>query len=1064
MVFHGFYYYNRAGIIQIHGNIFLFQRIMKQYLFFVLFLVFFAKTVFPEFPQKTKESVSKDLSVLFLNLKYRNIGPYRNGRCVAVTGVPDKPGLYYMGSAGGGVWKSMNGGITWANISDGFFGGSIGAVAVSESNPNIIYVGGGEVTVRGNVSHGYGIWKSVNAGRSWEYKGLKEGQQIPRIRIHPSDPNLVYAAVLGHVFGPNTERGIYRSVNGGDTWEKVLYINQDVGGCDLVLNPINPQILYASTWRVRRTPYSLESGGKGSALWKSTNGGETWKKLNSRPGFPDKIIGIIGISISPVKPSRIWAIIEAKDGGLFRSDDDGNTWIRVNTDHRLRQRAWYFSRVYADPKDIDKVYVLNVGLLVSKDGGKNFEKIGNAWDYHDLWIDPHNPSRIISGCDLGALVSIDGGKTWTSKNNQPTGQFYRISTDTYFPYRIYAAQQDNAALRINHWAKGRSEKDWEITAGGESGFVIPDPENSEVVYGGSFGGYLARLDHKTENIRIISPWPDNPMGWPPKDVSYRFNWNFPLLFSEHNHNVLYAAANVLFKTSTEGQYWVVISPDLTRNDTIYMNASGGPITKDNSGAEYYGTITALAESHFDQKVIWTGSDDGMICITKNGGKTWQDVTPSKELLPDRALINCLEPSPFDPEVVYVAATAYKSDNPNPYILKTTDYGNTWKKIVKGINPEHFTRVIRADPVRKGLLFTGTESGMYISFNNGEHWFPFQMNLPVVPVTDLLIKGEDLILSTQGRGLWIIDDFSPLRQVKSEYIRKKFHLFDPVSVYRIVERKDFHIELDTYRNPGASIYFFMHDLKDNDSVELKIIDENNHLIRSFKNYINDDKIPSDSYTGKLTLTKGLNKFVWDMRYPGAKSFEGLILWASNTEGPIALPGKYYVTLVVNHDSGMVDLTLLKDPRKQASQDDLEAQFDFLIECREKLSEVNETIIEIRNIKEKLQEMIINNDNDTTAVFWAKQIMKELIQIENILYQTKNHSVQDPLNYPIQLNNKLSSLAKDVSMGDNRPTDQDVIIKNILFKNINKELAKMDILIKNEFMELKKYSKEKTDIHP
>ncbi len=717
-------------------------------------------------------------------LEYRSIGPYRGGRSAAVTGVPGHPATFYFGGTGGGVWRTEDGGSNWENISDGFFGGSIGAVAVSEWDSNVIYVGGGEKTVRGNVSHGYGMWKTNDRGKTWKHVGLKDSRHIPRIRIHPKNPDLVYAAVMGHLFGPNEERGVFRSKDGGETWEKILFVNNEVGAVDLVMDPNNARIMFASFWRVKRTPYSLESGGEGSGLWKTTDGGDTWKEITGNKGLPKGTTGIIGVTVSPVDSNRVWAIIENENGGVFRSDDGGENWTKINSERKLRQRAWYYSRIYADTKDVNVVYVLNVRFWRSKDGGKTYESIRTPHgDHHDLWIDPNEPQRMVIGDDGGAQVTFNGGKTWSTYHNQPTAQFYRVTTDNHFPYRIYAAQQDNSAIRILHRSGGFAitEDHWESTAGGESGHLAPNPENPEVVYGGSYGGFLSRVDHETGENRLVDVWPDNPMGHGAEDSKWRFQWNFPIFFSPHDANVLYAAGNALFKSSNEGQSWEAISSDLTRNDPATLGPSGGPITKDNTGVEYYGTIFAAAESPYEKGLLWAGSDDGLLHVSKDGGQNWANVTPPG--MPEWMQINSIDVDPHHKGGLYVAGTRYKSDDFHPYLYKTEDYGVTWKKIVNGIPDDHFTRVIRADPNREDLLYAGTESGMYISFDDGNLWQPFQLNLPIVPITDLTIKDNDLIVATQGRSLWILDDITPLHQMDENKV-KGAHLFEPRVSYRM----------------------------------------------------------------------------------------------------------------------------------------------------------------------------------------------------------------------------------------------------------------------------------------
>ena len=693
-------------------------------------------------------------------LNFRCIGPFRGGRSAAVTGVEGKPMLFYMGTTGGGVWKTENGGSTWENISDGYFGGSIGAIEVSKSHPNIIYVGGGEVTVRGNVSPGTGMYKSVDGGRSWKSIGLSDSRHIVRIRVHPTDPNIVYAAVLGDLFKDTEERGVYKSTNGGETWEKVLFANSSAGAVDIILDPQNPDMIYASTWRVRRTPYDFSSGGEGSALWKSNDGGKNWESLMENSGMPEGTIGIIGVTVSPVNPNRVWAIIENDKGGVFRSDDGGDNWELTNSDRSLRQRAWYYSRIYADTKDENTVYVMNVAYHKSTNGGKTFTShYAPHGDHHDLWIAPEDPNRMIIGDDGGGQISYDGGKNWSTYMNQPTSQFYRVTTDDHFPYRIYGAQQDNSTIRIdsrsNRWFIG--EDNWESTAGGESAHLAPDPKDNDIVFGGSYGGFLTRYNHHTDLNRAINVWPDNPIGYGAEGMRYRFQWNFPLFFSPHDKNKLYTCSQFLHVSYNGGESWEIISPDLSRNDSTKLVSSGGPITKDNTGVEYYATIFAAIESPYEKDLIWCGSDDGLIHVTRDGGKNWENVTPKK--LPEWTMINSIEADPNNKGGLYVAATGYKMGDYTPYLYHTTDYGETWKLITNGIPEGYFTRVIRADQNVPGLLYCGTEFGLFISTNEGQNWESFQLNLPLVPITDLALKDNDLIVATQGRSFWVFDDLN-----------------------------------------------------------------------------------------------------------------------------------------------------------------------------------------------------------------------------------------------------------------------------------------------------------------
>ena len=700
-------------------------------------------------------------STLFSGVKYRLLGPFRGGRSAAVTGSVLNRNTFYFGSTGGGVWKSTDGGSNWKSISDGYFGSSIGAIAVAPSNENIIYVGEGENTMRGNVSEGLGgMWRSDDGGKSWKNIGLKDSRHITNIIVHPTNPNILWAGVMGHLFGPNTERGVFKSTDGGQTWKRTLYVNEQTGCSDLVIDTENPSILYAGTWRVIRTPHSLESGGEGSGLWKSTDGGETWESISNAKGLPKGIWGIVGVAVAPSNSDKLYAIIENEKGGLFSSSDKGETWTLQSNDNNIRQRAWYYTKVFVDPKNENVVYCPNVNFMKSRDGGKTFQSLRTPHgDHHDLWIDPTDGKRMIVADDGGAQISFDEGQNWSNYMTQPTAQLYRVSTDNAFPYRVLAAQQDNSTLRIRSSTYGNyiTEQDWEPTAGAESGYVVADPLNPNIVYGGNYGGYLSRYDHTTGENRAISVWPDNPMGSGADVLKYRFQWNFPIFFSPHDPKKLYCAGNALFATDNEGASWKQLSPDLTTNDKSRQYSSGGPITKDNTSVEYYCTIFTAMESPLEKDHLWTGSDDGLVHFSKDGGKNWTNVTPTNA--PKWMMWNAIEADPFRKGVIYITGTRYKLDDYTPYIYKTEDYGQTWQLITKGIPAQHFTRVMRADHKRPGLLYAGTEFGMYISYDDGANWQSFQLNLPEVSITDLTIKNNDLIVGTQGRALWMIDDLS-----------------------------------------------------------------------------------------------------------------------------------------------------------------------------------------------------------------------------------------------------------------------------------------------------------------
>ena len=987
-------------------------------------------------------------------LEYRLIGPFRGGRSAAVTGVPNQPNLFYFGASGGGIWKTRNGGRAWENISDGFFGGSIGSIAVANSDPNVMYVGGGEKTVRGNVSSGYGVWKTVNAGKTWKSMGLPNSRHIPRIAIHPNDYNTVYVGVLGNIYKPTEDRGLYKSTDGGKTWKKILFANNQSGVVDLRIDPTNPRIIYASTWRVQRTPYSLSSGGEGSALWKSTDEGETWNEISLNKGFPTDTLGIIGVAVSPINNQRVWAMVENKDkGGLYRSEDGGETWSIVNSERKLRQRAWYYTRVYADTKDVNKVYVLNVRYHKSVDGGKTFSTYNAPHgDHHDLWIAPENPDRMIIGDDGGAQVTYDGGETWSTYQNQPTSQFYRVTTDDAFPYRIYVAQQDNSTIRIPHRTNGWSisEDDWESTAGGESAHIAIDPDDNDIVYGGSYDGFLTRVNHKTNTVRAINVWPDNPMGHGAEGMKYRFQWNFPIIFSKHNSDRLYTFSQHVHVTENEGQSWKIISPDLTRNDPEKLKSSGGPITQDNTSVEYYCTIFAAQESSLKEGLLWVGSDDGLVHVSRDGGQNWENVTPKG--MPEWMMINSIEPSNFDEGTCYLAGTRYKLGDFTPYLYKTTDYGKTWKKITNGIPNEHFTRVLREDPKKKGLLYAGTETGMYVSFNDGTNWQSLQLNLPIVPITDATIKDNNLIVATQGRSLWILDDLTVLHQLYAKSTGNI--LFKPKDSYRMRGGSFEGSKTAGTNHPnGVITHFNVPKLDEEDKISLTYFDMKGDTIKTFSN--------KNSKNDKLKVEEGLNSFVWNMSYDGAERLPGMILWWASLDGPKAVPGQYKVSLNINDEEQSQNFNILADPRAEGTLADMQKQFLFIKEVNETMNKAHKSIKKIRKIKSQLgafQRQYKDNENVKDLLEKAKTMSEEFTKIEEALYQTKNRSGQDPLNFPIRLTNKLGHLNSLVSMGDFAPTDQDWVVKNELTQKINKELSAFNTLIDREISAFNKVFNE------
>ena len=988
---------------------------------------------------------------LYSSLEYRSIGPYRGGRSAAVTGVPGEPNLFYFGAAGGGVWKTLDGGRTWDNISDGYFGGSIGAVEVAKSDPNVIYVGGGEKTLRGNVSSGYGVWKTEDGGKTWATAGLEKSRHVPRLRVHPTDYNTVYAAVLGDIYKPTKDRGVYKSIDGGKNWKQVLFVNEQAGAVDLTFDPNNPRILYASTWHAQRTPYSLISGGDGSALWKSVDSGETWTEISNNEGFPKDTLGIIGVAVSPKNSERVWAIVENKEkGGLYRSEDGGKTWSVVNEERKIRQRAWYYTRVYADTQDEDVVYVLNVNYHKSTDGGKSFNTFNAPHgDHHDLWVSPEDSQRMIIGDDGGAQISYDGGETWSTYNNQPTAQFYRVTTDNSFPYRIYVAQQDNSTLRIDHRSDENNigNGNWEETAGGESAWIAVDPKDNDIVYGGSYDGFLTRVNHKTGTVRGINVWPDNPMGAGAEAMKYRFQWNFPILFSRHNPKKLYTFSNYVHVTENEGQSWEVLSGDLTRNDPTKLVSSGGPITQDNTSVEYYCTIFAANESPLKEGILWVGSDDGLIHVSKDSGATWDNVTPTN--MPEWNMINSIEPSYFDEGTCYVAATRYKLGDFQPYLYKTTDYGKSWTKITNGIPAEHFTRVVREDPKKKGLLYAGTETGMYVSFNDGASWSPFQMNLPIVPITDLAIKDDNLIVATQGRSLWIIDDLTVLHQLDESKKNQNTILFKPRDSYRTKGRASKKPSKTSGQNleNGVITHFLLKNYTEKDTVQLTYTSMAGDTLANY----NSSAKKKDK---KLEVKKGGNTFVWDTRGKGAEKLEGMIFWWASFDGAKAVPGNYKVHLNVNGSTSSETFTILPDPRAESSVAEMQNQFDFITDINTTIEKAHQSIKKIRNVTEQLNaftEQYKDDERTKDLVEKAKAMKDKLGEVEKALYQTQNRSGQDPLNFPIKLTNKLGHLNSLVSIDDFPPTEQDIAVKNELTAKINKELKIFDDVVSSELLE-------------
>ena len=970
--------------------------------------------------QKKQTTVlNNDDSILMSKTKYRLVGPFRGGRSGAVTGDAKNKNTFYFGSTGGGVWKTMDGGSNWKNISDKYFGGSIGSVAVAPSDNTILYAGEGESTLRGNVSEGFGIWRTDDGGRSWKNLGLKDTRHIIKIVIHPKNPDIVWVAAIGHLFGANDDRGIYKTMDGGKTWKKVLYVNNQTGCSDLMMEPGNPSVLYAGTWRIQRTPYSLESGGDGGGIWKSIDGGETWKNISANKGLPKGLWGITGITVAPSNTDKIYAIIENKDGGLFVSTDAGETWTLQSSDNSIRQRAWYYSKIFVDPKNENSVYALNVNFLKSVDGGKTFKNINTPHgDHHDLWIDPEDGRRMIIADDGGAQISFDGGDNFSTYLNQPTAQFYRVSTDNHYPYRILGAQQDNSTVRILSQSDGGqiTQDDWQNTAGAESGYVVADPLNPDVVYGGNYSGYLSRLDHKTGENRAVSVWPDDPLGGGADVSKYRFQWNFPIFFSPHNPKKLYAGGNLLFATENEGASWTALSGDLTTNDKIRQRSSGGPITKDNTGVEVYCTIFTATESALEKDLLWTGSDDGLIHVSKDGGKNWDNVTPPAA--GKWMMWNCVETDPFVKGKAYFVGTKYKSDDFAPYIFKTEDYGKTWVKITNGIAANHFARCLRADKKIKGLLYAGTEYGMYISYDDGASWKTFQLNLPMVPITDLTIKENDLVVATQGRSFWVLDDLSVVQQKANGISSKNLFVFAVNDAYRFDGSQNVNAKNAGMNPPNGSIInYYVKNINDSSKVSIEILDKNKKQIKLFTTNAKEKE-------DKIDVSKGMNQFVWNMLYPPADKIEGQIIWHGNVPGPKAAPGNYFYKIKADKDSAEGSFVIKANPVYKLSQQDYEDQFNFLITIRDKFNDIQKANKNIAEVRKQINDFTARAGKDLPKEIkqQADTINKQMTTIEEALHQTKAKSGQDVLNFPIRLDDKISGMYDFAVSGNAAPAKQ------------------------------------------
>lgn len=1043
-------------------------------------------------------------------LKFRCIGPPRGGRVVATAGHPTDKNLFYFGAVGGGVWKTTDGGQYWENISDGQFNrAAVGAIAVSEADPNVIYVGTGESTIRGDVSWGDGIYKSSDGGETWQNVGLHDTHHIGQIRIHPRNPDVVYVAALGHAFGPNDQRGVFRSTDGGGSWERVLHVSDRAGAVDLALDVTNPRILYATIWQVHRHFWELVSGGPDSGLWKSSDGGDTWTDISRNPGLPQEgILGKIGVSVSPARPSRVWAIVEAEGdkSGVYRSDDRGATWTHLTDNRDLLARPWYYMHIFADPQDPDTVYVNNLKMWKSIDGGTNWNEITTPHgDNHALWIDPEDPQRMINGNDGGGCVSFNGGDTWSSIYNQMTGQFYHLDVDNQLPYRVYGTQQDNSSISVPS-ATEKGAIPWGdcYPAGtGESGYIAVKPDDSNIVYVGAVGsspgggGALQRYDHRTKQIRLVTVWPEPYSGWGAKDMKYRFPWTFPITFSPHDTGVLYTCGNCVFRTTNGGSSWQVISPDLTRNDESKLQPSGGPLTLDTSGAEHYCTISTFIESAHEPGVFWAGSDDGLIHISQDGGESWQNVTPPD--LPEWSFVTVIEPSPTDPAAVYVAATRYKLDDYRPYLFKTDDYGQSWQRLDDNFPQDEITRILRADPERPGLLFVGTETGLFVSFDDGANWQRLESNLPVAPVYDLKIKDGDLVVGTHGRAFWILDDLTPLRAIgqpeqgQESKANPQFPLSDPqspilfppratlrrwlpwsVGLFRGPGRnyamsfgqlitfregkeasgQSVRQMIDSGENPpqGAIVYYALPEGAE--EISLTILDDDGNEIRTFTPRPaelpeEEEEAPNQAF---LSTDPGLNRFIWNLRYPDAERLPGDPVTEKSVTGAFAPPGTYQARLTVDGESQTVSFEVYTDPRVGSSQEDLQAQFDLWQRVNAKITETHQAIKRLRRVRDRVEAQAealadsgLDEQQKTALQERAGQITQQLSAVEGQLVQTEVKTSFDRLRLPTMLNAKLINTISVIASADEAPPQQAYDVFEHLSALTDEQLDRLDSIL-------------------
>ena len=960
--------------------------------------------------QDKKEEDYRYPTKLYQAMEWRNIGPFRGGRVTAVSGVIGDEDTYYMGATGGGVWKTRDGGKTWNNISDGFFNtGSVGAIGVSASDPNVVYVGMGESPVRGvTTSHGDGVYKSTDAGKTWKHMGLDNTRQVSRVQVHPDNPDLVYVAAQGSPYGANKERGIYRSKDGGESWELILHIDEDTGASDMSVDMTNPRIIYAAFWDHRRFPWKIRSGGPGSSIWKTTDGGDNWKKLTE--GLPD-LMGKIGISVSRANNDRVYAIVEAKgdEGGLYRSDNAGNSWKLINSDRIIRARAWYYMHVKADPQDENTVYIMNAPFMKSTNGGESLTQIEVPHgDNHDLWINPNDNSNMINSNDGGANISYNGGKSWSTQRNQPTAQFYRVNTDNRFPYYLYGGQQDNSTVAIASRTGdgGIDWKDWYATAGCESAYLAFDPDDPKLVYGGCYQGIINEYNHETEKSKMVMAYPYLGLGTNPSDHKYRFNWNAPIVASPHDPSTIYHAGNHLLKTTNRGVSWEEISPDLTKDVSENLQEGGGPITIESAGGEIYHTIMYVMPSPHEKGTIWVGTDDGLVHLTRDEGDSWEEVTPNGV---EDAMINSIEVSPHDPATAYAVATRYKFNDFTPHIYKTENYGKSWDRIVSGIGEEAWVRVVREDKLIQGLLYAGTELGMYISFNGGNDWQPFQNNLPIVPITDLQIRNNDLVAATQGRAFWILDDLSPVQQLSDEVAAADQYLFKPGLSYQVGgSQGNSHTE---GQNPphGALIYYSFKEKPDTSEVEVRldILNYEEEIIRTYaigNEEAYDHQNSSGDQPEGLPLKEGMNRLVWDFNTSEITSVPGFFIFGG-TSGYEVEPGIYTARFTVGGQTSEKDFEVKSDPRVDTSADGLAEKQQLLSQAYSQIDEIHTSVNQMISIRDQVKNLIKVTEDQSKGQLIAekgKELNGKITDWIESVIQPEQETFQDVINFPNKLN--------------------------------------------------------------